>query len=398
MSKTPLLRSSLTKYLINITKLTTLDRYLLAQLVFPFFVSLSVVIVALLLERLLRLFNMLVAGGNHLTTFLSLLASLLPHYLGLALPASVCIAVFVVINRMSLNEEIDTIYSSGLSLLRITRPYIGLGLALALATFLLSGFIQPYARYDFRALLYFAQHTSWAPKLQSHMFISTPSGQSILADKVTENGSELYHVFIHDIHDHHNKTITAQRGHIRITADRDTVKLDLENGIILSIPKNGIPSLTTFKHLTDFLTHATRITPFRNRGQDERELTFFELLTHFQTGTPFVSRAHVRSQLLFIIARSFMMPFVPILTTALALTRKRQRNLFALPLAFIIMLASDHLLQLGHSIIATGHTSSIIIWIPTFLFALISLAFFLQRADILLLFRAWKQQRQQQKQ
>ncbi|MBO7073132.1 MAG: transporter, partial [Acetobacter sp.] len=148
----------------------------------------------------------------------------------------------------------------------------------------------------------------------------------------------------------------------------------------------------------DFLTHATRITPFRNRGQDERELTFFELLTHFQTGTPFVSRAHVRSQLLFIIARSFMMPFVPILTTALALTRKRQRNLFALPLAFIIMLASDHLLQLGHSIIATGHTSSIIIWIPTFLFALISLAFFLQRADILLLFRAWKQQRQQQKQ
>lgn len=390
--------SLFTAYFTKLIQLTTLDRYLLVQLAFPFFVSLSVVIIALLLERLLRLFDMLVAGGNHFTTFISLLASLLPHYLGLALPASLCIAVFSVINRMGHDEEIDTIYSSGLSLLRITKSYIGLGIVLAFATFLLSGFIQPYARYDFRALLYFAQHAGWAPKLQSHMFISAPSGQSILADKVTENGSELYHVFIHDTHHNHDQTITAQRGHIRVTKDHDTIQVDLDNGVILTIPEKGSPSLATFNHLTHFLKHAARIAPFRNRGQDERELTFIELVTHSQTGTPFVSHAHVRSEIHFRLARSFMMPFIPILATAFAITRKRHRNLLGLPIAFIIMIASDHLLQLGHSFVATERASPIVIWIPPFIFAFISLALFLKRAEVFLLFRAWRQQKLKQKQ
>ncbi|MGO3518954.1 MAG: LptF/LptG family permease, partial [Acetobacter cibinongensis] len=93
----------------------TLDRYLIAQVLPPFLVALCVVMSALLLERLLVLFNMLAAGNNHLFTFIGLLLTLLPHYLGLAIPAALCVSVFTVVRRMSQNEEIDAINSSGLS-------------------------------------------------------------------------------------------------------------------------------------------------------------------------------------------------------------------------------------------------------------------------------------------
>jgi lipopolysaccharide export system permease protein len=52
---------------------TTLDRYLINQVIPPFTIALAVVMTALLLERLLVLFNLLAEGNNNLRTFVELL-------------------------------------------------------------------------------------------------------------------------------------------------------------------------------------------------------------------------------------------------------------------------------------------------------------------------------------
>ncbi len=166
---------------------TTLDLYLINQVIPPFSIALAVVMTALLLERLLVLFNLLAAGNNNLGTFIELLTTLLPHYLGLAIPAALCVSVFAVMRNMSQNEEIDAANSSGLSLLRITRPYIHLGLALGVVSFLLYGFIQPHARYDFRAAYYFASHTGWTPRLQPRMFARPSADLTLVAEQVTQS-------------------------------------------------------------------------------------------------------------------------------------------------------------------------------------------------------------------
>ncbi|MFT9061812.1 MAG: LptF/LptG family permease, partial [Acetobacter orientalis] len=163
-----------------------LDRYLILQVMPPFLVALSVVMSALLLERLLVLFNLLAAGNNHIATFLGLLGTLLPHYLGLAIPAALCTSVFTVMRRMSQNEEIDAINSSGISLTRVARPYILLGLLLGAMSFFLYGFIQPLARYDFREALYVASHTGWAPRLQSRTFARPSDTLTLVADHVDQ--------------------------------------------------------------------------------------------------------------------------------------------------------------------------------------------------------------------
>lgn len=367
----------------------TLDRYLLAQLMPPFLVALSVVMSALLLERLLVLFNLLTTGNSHLVTFIGLLATLLPHYLGQALPAALCVSVFSIIRRMSQNEEIDVVNSSGRSLLRMIRPYLQLGAFLGALSFLLYGFIQPHARYDFRSAFYFASHAGWTPRMQSRLFASPSPAMTFTADKVTQSGSELYHVFIRDIKDGEEHDITARRGHIRIADDGNAVEIELEDGMILTTNADDPPTVALFDHSTRYLAHAAQVVPFRQRGEDERELTSPELVARLVTNdTTTISRLHLLSELHFRLARCLTVPFIPLLATALAITRKRQRDVIGLPAAFIIMVGFDHLMQMAHSMAATGSASVLSIWLAAFVFMALCVVPLLYRSGVFSLLRA----------
>ncbi|MBO1325825.1 LptF/LptG family permease [Acetobacter sp. TBRC 12305] len=366
----------------------TLDKYMLTQLLPPFVIALSVVMIALLLERLLVLLNLLAVGNSHLGVFLELVATLLPHYLGLAIPAALCVSVFSVIRRMSQNEEIDAINSVGISLLRIIRPYMQLGAALGVASFFLYGFVQPHARYEFRAAFYFASHAGWTPRLQSRMFGSPSADLTITAEEVTQGGSELHHVFIRDMTDHYERDITARRGHIRLAPDGSTVQIDLEHGTIVTDRPQDAPSITTFEHSTRFLTHASEVSPFRQRGDDERELTSPELVSRLVAHNPAISRPHMRSEVHFRLARSLTVPFIPMLAAALAIARKRQRGNIGLPLAFLIMVGFDHILQFGHSLVATRKASLLAIWGPAVIFILICATLLLYQSGMFSLIRA----------
>lgn len=102
---------------------------------------------ALLLERLLVLLDDLASEGSSLATFLSLLTDLLPHYLGLAIPAAFSVSIFITIRRMSDHNEINALMASGISLSRISHTYVLIGILLGSSSLLLYGYIQPLARY-----------------------------------------------------------------------------------------------------------------------------------------------------------------------------------------------------------------------------------------------------------
>src|SRR3546814_3446132 len=74
--------------------------------------ALGISLCALLLERLLRLFNLLAETGSPFGVVLELAANLVPHYLGLALPAGFFIAVFVSVARLSEENELDAMLAS----------------------------------------------------------------------------------------------------------------------------------------------------------------------------------------------------------------------------------------------------------------------------------------------
>ncbi|GAA4490944.1 LptF/LptG family permease [Gluconacetobacter tumulicola] len=347
----------------------TLDRYLVRQMAPPFLISLAVVMTALLLERLLVLLNVLAADGGTLKIFAGLLADLIPHYLGLALPAAICVSVFSVVRRMSQNNEIDALMASGISLLRIARPFVMVGSVMGLVGFSLYGFIQPYARYDFRQAMYFAAHAGWAPHLQSGMFATPADTLMLTADRVDGAGTRLHHVFIRDRSSGLERDISAESGTLRIADDRTSVRLDLAHGIIVTDRQDTAPTLVQFDTTTRIFQTVSQAHAFRRRGNDERELTLFELLRGVHTGDPAIRRPHLVAELHFRLARALAIPFIPILACALAGVAKRQRRNLGLAIAAISLVGFDHALQLGLSLVASRSMSPwLVIWGPFFLF------------------------------
>src|SRR5690349_16354807 len=76
-----------------------LDLYALRSLVGPLALALGVLLLAQLLERLLRLFDMAAATGAPLSVILGMAATLVPHYLGLAVPTAFFASIFMATAR-----------------------------------------------------------------------------------------------------------------------------------------------------------------------------------------------------------------------------------------------------------------------------------------------------------
>lgn len=369
---------------------STLDVYLLTQTVPPFLIAISVVLLALLLERLLVLLNILASEASPVGTLLSLLADLLPHYLGLALPAALCVSVFTVIRRMSEGDEIDALMSSGVALVRICRPFAVVGAFIGIMSILLYGFIQPHARYQFREGLYFASHAGWAPVLQSGMFATPSQSLMLTARHVDQDGSRLTGVFIRDLSEGKERDITARNGRLRTDPVHAEVQIELFNGSVLTTQPGVQPTVTTFDHATRLITK-TRKTTFRDRGNDERELTSPELARKIRavkkqsaqeaaeetleqmdasvSNPADISLPSMRAEFHFRLARSLSIPFIPVLAVSLAIIGKRKRGAAGLAVAVLVLVTYDHLLQLGESLVANGRASPfLVVWLPTIVF------------------------------
>ena len=93
----------------------------------PAVVCLVVTLIAMLLERVLRLITEMAAVGAHLSFLPQIVVTLVPYYLGQALPASFFVALFMVISRLDDGNEIDPMLASGRSLSRVTMPLVLLG-------------------------------------------------------------------------------------------------------------------------------------------------------------------------------------------------------------------------------------------------------------------------------
>ncbi|WP_040507419.1 LptF/LptG family permease [Gluconobacter morbifer] len=367
-------------------KAKILDLYLLRQMAPSFFVALAAMLVALLLERLLALFDYLASAGSSLATCIALLTDLLPHYFGIALPAALCIAVFLTIRGMSDNNEIDALQAARVSLIRIARPFMLVGLVLSAASMLLYGYIQPVARYDYRAGFYFAEHTGWAPHLQAGMFASTSNSAVMTADKVTHAGTRLARVFIREM----NKNgvahiITAKTGTLTISERSRSTRLDLWNGEIVDDPFPAAPghkpTVTHFEHVVRIIDRPQKDTTFRSRGADARELTQFELAHDLRHGVPGMEYRTLRAEMDFRLARALAIPFIPPLAVALAINGRRRRSIWGLITVAVILLGFDQLLTFGHSLAATGRMKIwAAIWVPEAVFCIGCLATLLRRS------------------
>ncbi len=304
--------------------LRTIDRYLLRLMATPMAAALAVAMAALLLERVLRLFELLTGKGAPLGLVLSMTLNLVPHYLGLALPAAFAIGIIAVMTRLGADNELDAMEGAGWSIRRIGAGFVLSGVCLAAVSLLLFGYLQPYSRYAFQAVKYELVNAAWDARVEPGAFIDAGDGMTISAEEVDPTGRHLTRVFVLQVEpDGAERILTAEQGVLIPNIEARSLRLRLVNGVAVSIGRKEGELSVSFDSLLLEREFDLDNEAFRPRGGSERELTMAELLARmrgedgFPTEPRYAAEWHAR------LVRALALIGVPLIAVPLAVAGKR---------------------------------------------------------------------------
>ena len=330
-----------------------LDGYILRMLAAPAAAVLGVTLVAFLLDQTLHLIDQLASNGARLDYLFGLVTDLVPYELGLALPAAFFVSMFIVIARLDEESEIDALLSGGVSFERIVAPLVFAGLMLGVVSLLLVGYLQPYSRFGYRAMLNAATDAGWTARLDPQMFINAGPDFTISADEADATGRRLKGVFIRRKTATGETVVTAADGVLSLRRDDKTTDLHLDGGMILSDAAPGTARLLRFGNFTDHEIVAGSGT-LRPRGGDEEELTLPELLSEAQSPESLIPKRVLQAELYARLARSLAIPLLPLLALPLALAAKRGRRAPGMIIGAVILVAYHHGITLAKGFAADG--------------------------------------------
>ncbi len=357
-----------------------LDRYLLAAALRPLASALAVSLLILLMERLLRLVRLVASGGGSFDLVMWMALNLVPHYLGLAMPAALFFAVHVVMARLDADSELDAIRGAGVALSRACRAFFLLALMLAGLALAVVGWLQPWGRYEYRAMVHAISQRVWNGELPAGTLVQAADGLLISAEKVEAGGRRLEGVFIRQSSKDGAQTVTTARaGRLLLSADQTHMSIQLEDGEKLRLTRGGTTQVLAFTGLTDMVTVRVTPEPFRPRGAEVRELTLPELADMLAGRTPSdIPRPLLTAEFHARLVRAVSLPFVPMLAAGLGITAKRAPRGMGLVAGGLVLFLYHHALLTGESLAESGHAQPVpALWGAFTLFALFNLLLYL---------------------
>lgn len=307
-----------------------IDRYILRAVSTPLILALSVAGMLLLMEHMLRLFDFVLAEQGPVDVVWRMLANLVPHYLGLALPLGAFLGVMLAFRNLSMSSELDALSSSGASFGRLMRPVYMLIAVIMVFDFLLVSYIQPYARYKYQEIRFDVTSGALGIKIPAGEFIEISDGVTIRLGEINAATRDAREIFLErKARDGGKTVITARYGSISTTPEITSLLLKLQNGrqVIINALGDRIQSLD-FESF-DLEVDLPAIGVFRDRGGDEREATINEIIRYLRT-QPKTAELYdeYRAGLHWRILHPLTFLVLPILAVAMGVTgRRRASNL-----------------------------------------------------------------------
>ena len=233
----------------------------------------------LMLERLLRIFEVLTTATDPAASATTMIVSLLPYYLGIAVPLALMLGTIITVDRFSRTSELTAALGAGISLTHMTKPFLAVAAILAAASILIEGWAQPLGRYKYRSVENTVKQTSFTAALREGMF-TTVGNRTFFAGTSAPDGG-IGPIFIYE-------DVPGERGasEIRVTtANQGELVIREETGApVLQLASGKAFRVTEDDRLSGDLAFggssiagAATVVPFRVRGDDERELTSGEL-------------------------------------------------------------------------------------------------------------------------
>jgi lipopolysaccharide export system permease protein len=205
--------------------------YILKELIITLLISIGVLTFILVLSRLGKMADLVINKGVGFADILLIIVYSTPPYLTFTLPMAFLLSIIVVLGRLSSENEILVLKSSGVDLKNLFVPIVILGLFISFCGLLNTNLLLPKSGQLFRNTLINVIKKGISVDDKEGVFNDTIPGIVIYIDKVDTQKKFLSGVVISDDRDKEVKqTVSAKKGFMNINPDTLDLYFALEEG------------------------------------------------------------------------------------------------------------------------------------------------------------------------
>jgi lipopolysaccharide export system permease protein len=263
--------------------ITLLDRYILKEHVWPFFLSFSVVMFILIIDLLLHMLDLIIGKGISVFVVGQLFLFNLAWMVALAVPMTVLVAVLMAYGQLAATHEVTGMKSGGISLYRMAAPVLVVSLLIAGGMIVFNDTILPDANHRARNLIIDLRQKKPSLLLYEKVgrVIDDLEGYLLLFNRMDPQNDQLEDIVLYRRSDTGFPLLmTAQRAKVEMDRIAEQITFTLYDGELHQIDRTD-PT----KYLkTHFQRHIVRINdPGRNLTRTgssykgDREMTIQEM-------------------------------------------------------------------------------------------------------------------------
>ncbi len=361
-----------------------LRNYILKEFTLPFFLSLSVLIFVMILGNIIKLIGLIINKGVSFFSIAKLFLFLIPYLLTYTIPIAALAAVLLSLGRLSSDNEIIAIRSSGINIFRLIAPLVIFGLTISLLLVILNDRIIPKAHFATRKTLIDIGVKNPTAALEAGTFIDAFQNYIIFIyaidrNKQTGERNILNNVRIYEPQgkDKPTRTIVARRGEFVSLPEKKIVKLKLIDGTSDEPDINKPGEFFKLNFKTHYMTLNLNEQNEKNEiGKKPKDMTIKELRDEIkrlkelttEDPTPLIAQIHQKISLAF-----STLIFVLIACPLAVITHRREKTL-NFGLAFLIA-GIYYLFLIGfESLALQGKLNpALAMWLPNIILTLLSL-------------------------
>ncbi|MCB9358028.1 MAG: LptF/LptG family permease [Calditrichaeota bacterium] len=212
----------------------TLFRYLLREFIPPFFFSLALIIFLFILNLVFTMLGRIVGKGLPIWTVLEFFGLNLAWMIALAVPMAVLVAVLSAYGRLSADNEVTALRSSGVGPMQMIAPAIMFGVIMSLGLAYFNNYMLPDLNFRSRQLQTDIRRLKPAMVLEPGVFLSDIPGHVLYARQVNGETNEISDVMVYQDDDpRFGSTVIAADGKLKYEEWFEGFEFSLHDGEIL---------------------------------------------------------------------------------------------------------------------------------------------------------------------
>src|SRR5262245_152459 len=207
-----------------------LDRYVVREVLIPFFLSLLISTFLLEMPPILDQGERLIEKGVGWGTIVHVLALLLPQALGVTIPISLLLGLLIGLGRLSADREFVALQACGIGIFRVLRPVAALAIVACIATGYVMIEALPNANQTFREIAFNVTASRAESDVKPRVFFEADPNHVLYVQDTLPSGG-WRDVFVADsTRQDETSVYLAESGRMIVDREQRVVELLLETG------------------------------------------------------------------------------------------------------------------------------------------------------------------------